>query len=266
MGRADLDQAQFAAADLELELSREGAGRGHEPHLVELEGRERLAGVGGDHGDIPAPRIRERQRAGEPQSARQRPEALHLGGGLILHDRRGRLGGDDLRSSYLLVSPPVVTVGVGVDERFDWRVTDQWRHRGEHAACQPRIPQRVDQQRRAVADHQARVALTEQSVRLQPGVDARTDLGKASLVSRRTGMKGRDRGHGGSLTRPGQGDPGLVSANPRSRSSRNASASESETHPLGRDEIQDAAFTRARSATREKRALDEKSPLSMQSG
>jgi hypothetical protein len=62
-------------------------------------------------------------------------------------------------------------------------------------ARQPCIPQRVDEQRRAVADHQNRIALAEQSVRLQPGVNTRADLGKASLEPRRTGMKGRAHGH-----------------------------------------------------------------------
>ena len=85
---ADLDQADLAAADLELKFSRERAGRRHQPHLVEA----RMA---------PAPRSRRRRsrrrRRGadtgtgsDPARRRARSqgaEALHLGRGLGLHHR-----------------------------------------------------------------------------------------------------------------------------------------------------------------------------------
>lgn len=70
----DLDQANLAAADVKLEFSGELASRLQEPHLVEVEGLERLAHVGRDHRDVAAPRIREWHRAGKPQSPPSAPK------------------------------------------------------------------------------------------------------------------------------------------------------------------------------------------------
>ena len=61
VGGADLDQPYLAAADIELELPGECAGGPDQPHLAELEGPQRLARVGGDHGNVAAPRIGKRQ-------------------------------------------------------------------------------------------------------------------------------------------------------------------------------------------------------------
>src|SRR5512132_4118493 len=133
MRGTDLDQADLAAADVQLELPGERAGRRYEPHLVEGEGTERLGDVWGDRGDLTPPWIREWHRSGEPESVRERAEALHLGRGLPCHNGCGGVGGDDLDAADLLVSPPVVAVGVRVDDGLDRRLLDQRRHRREHA-------------------------------------------------------------------------------------------------------------------------------------
>lgn len=88
-----------------------------------------------------------------------------------------------------------IPVGMGIDDGLDLRLPDQRRHCGEHAASQPRIPQRVDQQRLAIAQHEGSITLTEHAVRLQPGVDTGADLCEASLELRRPWMKGGNREH-----------------------------------------------------------------------
>jgi hypothetical protein len=60
----------------------------------------------------------------------------------------------------------VIAVRVRVDDGYDPRLLEQWPHRGEHAPGEPRIPERVNQQGRAVADNQSRVAFAEQSIGL----------------------------------------------------------------------------------------------------
>src|SRR5215218_1404077 len=47
VSRPDLDQPNLAPADVEIEPAREGPGGRHEPNLVEREGRESFARVGG---------------------------------------------------------------------------------------------------------------------------------------------------------------------------------------------------------------------------
>ncbi len=103
----------------------ERAGWRHKPHLVELERAKGLTDIGGNHSHVAAPRVGQWHRSGCPQGAGQGSEALHLGRRLGFHHRRCSLGGDDLRLRELLVSPPVVAIGVGVDERLDRRRLDQ---------------------------------------------------------------------------------------------------------------------------------------------
>ena len=105
--------------------------------------------------------------------------------------------GDDRDPFKLLVSPPMVAVGVAVDERLDRYLRGQRRDRGEHPPGQKQIPQRVHQKRRPVAHHQAGVALADRSVRLQPRVDAGSDLAQTALESGCVRVKWCDRGvHG----------------------------------------------------------------------
>ena len=116
----DLDQADLAAADVQLEL----------PENVRVGGTSRTSskakGLSASltYGAIAATCLgadRERHRCGEPQRPRERAEALHLRGGLLRHDGGRGVGGDDLGAGDLLVAPPVVAVGVRVDEGLDRR-------------------------------------------------------------------------------------------------------------------------------------------------
>jgi hypothetical protein len=61
VGGADLDQSHLAAADIELELPGERAGWQHQTYVAELEGPQRLARVGSEHGNVAAPWVGERR-------------------------------------------------------------------------------------------------------------------------------------------------------------------------------------------------------------
>jgi len=88
------------------------------------------------------------------------------------------------------VPPPVVAVGVADECAPQRRIRHQRRHRVEHPARQPLIPQRVDQQRLAVADDQPGVRLAEPAVRLEPRPCARRDLAQAAREARRCARQG----------------------------------------------------------------------------
>ncbi len=90
------------------------------------------------------------------------------------------------------VAVPVIAVAVGVEELFDRRAGrgGDGLHGPQHRGRQDLVPERVDQQRLAVSDHQSRVRLAEAAVRLDPGPRPGADLDQPAVEGDRIPERG----------------------------------------------------------------------------
>ena len=148
--RADLDQLDLPPADLQPEPAVERAGRRRQLDAVEVELAEEAAEQVTDLAGRVVQGAEHRRRY-----------VVHLLGG-------GR-GGDDLGVGDQLVAVAVVAVGVGVDDGGDRRRPCRALERLEHLGGQAEVEQRVDEQRRTVADDETGVAPAPRPVTLDVG-------------------------------------------------------------------------------------------------
>ena len=105
----------------------------------------------------------------------------HLG-----HLVRGGGRGDDLGTDDAdLVAVAVIAVGMGVHQRADRALRCELRHRVEHRRGEIEVEQRVDEQRRTVADDQAGVAPSPAAIGLQVGEAPVAEFVQTVRVARR---------------------------------------------------------------------------------
>ena len=171
VGRADLDQPDLAAADVEREFAAERPLGETELDLREAKRREHPRDV----------RRERAHRSGHPRAeGGGAGEAGELGRGGVGVDRlpaRGRR--EDLGvGGRGPVAPPVVAVGVGVEHLADRPSGPDAVHRGEHLPSESLVPQGVDEQARVLARDQSGVRLAPPAVRLEPPPHAVAELGE----------------------------------------------------------------------------------------
>jgi len=148
--RADVEDADFAAADVERRGGVEQPIRAAQPHATPVERREHRVAASRDGADATG---RVTQRAGGRLHAVE-----HARRRLGPHRAVARRQCEELDAGReLSVPPPVVAVGVRDERLSQRRLGQRRRHRVQHPPRQPLVPQRVHQQGRAVADDQARV-------------------------------------------------------------------------------------------------------------
>jgi hypothetical protein len=192
MRRPHLDELDLPATDVELEPTAERT-RGSRERDAAMAVRRRPATQEASARSQRVPRrVPDRAPSRGRQRRAQSPQRDHRPGLDLPHlVRRGRLGRDDLPCLDQLVAPPMVPVAVRVHQRADRRPVDERRHRVEHPPRQDEVPERVDEQRLALADHQSRVRLSPRAVRLQPRMDARRDLRQTRRVALGVAEEGR---------------------------------------------------------------------------
>ena len=145
---ANLDQLNQAATHLDIQTTFERTGGHAHFDAVELEGAEERPE---QSADLAGCRVQRSQHG--------RRHLCHL--------VRGGHRADDLGLIQQLVAIAVVAVGVGVDQCDDGRGASVVGHRLQHPRRQRQVEQRVDQQRRAIADDQTGVAPAPTTVGLQ---------------------------------------------------------------------------------------------------
>jgi hypothetical protein len=98
------------------------------------------------------------------------------------HLVRSRLGRNDLGTLDQLVAVAVVTVGVRVEQRANGRRGGDGRHRRQHLRRERQVEQRVDEQRHAIAHHEASIAPAPAAIRLQVREALLTQLLETLLI------------------------------------------------------------------------------------
>ncbi len=184
MGGPDEAELYGATADVEGALRLEG--------MLGHAGLDPAELVGGEHRPEPgqaAEPIRPGEHRHPPDHPGELPHRRQPGQHRWrlrphLADRGGARGHLDTGAEQA-VAVPVVAVAVGVEEVRERRPSAlAGGHDGlEHRCRQPLVPERVDQQRCAVADDEAGVRLTEPAVRLQPRPGPVGDRDEAAVES-----------------------------------------------------------------------------------